>query len=197
MYKIYENSLPIELEDYVYDELTSHSFPWYKSENGYKTVTTNYNSNIIWSNISEGTQLCHQFIHLDKTKDNSFSKKMIISMLQCAINHIAPDWKITEVNVLRSKANIQLNNYNSQKRKLHNPPHIDSLNNHLVLLYYVNDSDGDTIIFDLDDKTKKLASISPKKGRLVVFNGEHYHASSPPTKFDSRIVINTNIELLY
>lgn len=197
MYKVYENPLPIELVNSIHEELTSDHFPWYKSETGYKTVGVENDDKKTWNKMREGTQLCHQFVHLDKTKDNSFSKKMIVSMLQYAINYIADDWQLTEVNVLRSKANIQLNNYNSQKRKLHNHPHIDSLNKHLVLLYYVNDSDGDTIIFDLNDKTKKLASISPKKGRLVVFNGEHYHSSSPPTKFDSRIVINTNIELLY
>lgn len=196
MYKIYENFLPEEFENYLHDQLTSDHFPWYKSNPGYKTVITDNQESEKWKNSCQGTQLCHQFIHLDKNKDNSFFKDVIIEFLQNAVNYIALDWNIREVNVLRSKSNIQLNNYNSSKVKLHNPPHVDYEFEHLVLLYYVNDSDGDTILFSDKNKYKKLDCISPKKGRLLVFNGNHYHASSPPKTYDCRIVINTDIEIM-
>lgn len=85
-------------------------------------------------------------------------------------------------------------------------PHVDNPNLHYVCLYYVNDSDGDTIIFnkksdgineyalkDELDSTKMsiLTSVSPKKGRCVLFDGRHYHASTQPTK-NVRTVINFN-----
>ena len=67
---------------------------------------------------------------------------------------------------------------------------------HLVLLYYVNDSDGDTILYDktMDDIPYEeqypdehydlniTHRVTPKKGRVLVFDGRHYHASSSPTK---------------
>jgi hypothetical protein len=67
---------------------------------------------------------------------------------------------------------------------------------HLVMLYYVNDSDGDTVIFDktLDDIPNGIHypdeyctlnithRISPKRGRVLFFDGKFYHASSSPTK---------------
>jgi len=67
---------------------------------------------------------------------------------------------------------------------------------HLVLLYYVNDSDGDTIIYDktIDDIPYSVQypdeycdmnithSVTPKKGRVLVFDGRYYHAPSSPTK---------------
>ena len=70
------------------------------------------------------------------------------------------------------------------------PPHTDLDFPHWVCLYYVNDSDGDTIFFKDDQKTK-IKSVSPKKGRIVFFDGSIYHSSSVPTKHH-RIVVNIN-----
>jgi hypothetical protein len=75
------------------------------------------------------------------------------------------------------------------KEYLHDNLHIDSDTPHIVCLYYVNDTDGDTFIYDID---KKLRRISPKKNRAVVFDGSLYHASSLPTK-NKRIIININV----
>jgi hypothetical protein len=67
---------------------------------------------------------------------------------------------------------------------------------HLVMLYYVNDCDGDTILYDktLDDipfdvdypddycELNIQHRISPKRGRILFFDGRVYHAPSAPTK---------------
>jgi hypothetical protein len=75
--------------------------------------------------------------------------------------------------------------------------HINRQVPHLVMLYYVNDSDGDTILYDKvlgdippkfnlypDDyfKFNIVHRINPKRGRLLFFDGRVYHASSSPTK---------------
>jgi len=84
--------------------------------------------------------------------------------------------------------------------------HIDLSIEHLVVLYYVNDTDGDTFIFDKISDYKNVTSetvenqnelkiikrITPKKGRALVFDGNRYHSSSGPTK-DVRCVINFDI----
>jgi hypothetical protein len=74
--------------------------------------------------------------------------------------------------------------------------HINQETPHLVLLYYVNDSDGDTIIYDktIEDtdydfdmypderhEFKIVKKITPKRGRILLFDGRTYHASSSPT----------------
>lgn len=88
-------------------------------------------------------------------------------------------------------------------RKEYDNIHVDVGYEHLVCLYYVNDSDGDTFLFDRTtkdgpmpkDKTPEIIKrVSPKKGRVVLFNGNRYHSSSGPTK-DVRVIINFNVKI--
>ena len=60
---------------------------------------------------------------------------------------------------------------------------------HWVCLYYITDSDGDTIFFN--DNEEEIKRVSPKKGRIVFFDGTLKHCASIPSK-SSRIVLNTN-----
>lgn len=108
--------------------------------------------------------------------------------------------------------------------------HVDTADEHLVCLYYVNDSDGDTVIYDktLDDfitdpaiiekiesvdysqpgvptifqiidenvdkgDWKIIKRVTPKKGRMLFFNGHRYHSSSRPST-GYRIVINNCVK---
>ena len=85
-------------------------------------------------------------------------------------------------------------------------PHVDRYHHHMVCIYYVNDSDGDTVIFnkqfenyvfntplkELDPNNLPiLQTITPKKGRCVIFNGKFFHASTQPTT-GVRCIINFN-----
>jgi len=71
--------------------------------------------------------------------------------------------------------------------KLDWPPHQDLDSPHWVCLYYVNDSEGDTVFFD--DSKKEIKRVSPKKGRIAFFDGTIYHAGTP-SETNSRAVIN-------
>jgi len=74
--------------------------------------------------------------------------------------------------------------------------HVDHTFDHLVCLYYVNDTDGDTVLFKSfhGDKVRlstieEYQRVSPKKGRCILFNGTRFHSSTPPTK-DIRCIAN-------
>jgi hypothetical protein len=83
-------------------------------------------------------------------------------------------------------------------------PHTDGKRNfpYLVGIYYVNDSDGDTVLFKqtINDTTPEEVAagkleidqtIPYKKGRIAIFAGDIYHASGKP-KSDIRCIINYN-----
>lgn len=72
----------------------------------------------------------------------------------------------------------------------YNMPHIDAECPHTTALYYVNDSDGDTFFFNNDGEV--CNRVTPKKGRVVIFDGLTHHASSCPIESSHRLVINFN-----
>lgn len=89
----------------------------------------------------------------------------------------------------------------------HHNPHVDYGDPHRTAVYYVNDADGDTVIFDqtFDDVSVEDSgrhanenrftirrAISPRKGTMICFDGRHYHASSYPTKASKRIAVTFN-----
>jgi hypothetical protein len=87
--------------------------------------------------------------------------------------------------------------------------HVDMDVSHIVIVYYINDTDGNTILLnnkkgnsaeshqtnfnsiDLDD-FEIVNTISPKKGRAVVFDGNIYHYGEYPTITD-RFIINFDL----
>ncbi len=78
-------------------------------------------------------------------------------------------------------------------------PHIDSTNPHYVFIYYVNDSDGDTIIYNEKFNGKEIESLSvmkrikPKRGAAILVDGRHFHSISIPPHGNLRKVINANL----
>tara|TARA_Y100000015_G_scaffold19801_1_gene19196 strand:- start:409 stop:930 length:522 start_codon:yes stop_codon:yes gene_type:complete len=72
----------------------------------------------------------------------------------------------------------------------YNNKHVDFDFPHTTALYYVNDSDGDTLFFN--DNLEIVNRVKPEKGKLIIFDGSILHASSCPTSHTNRIVINFN-----
>ena len=76
----------------------------------------------------------------------------------------------------------------------YNLPHTDDPDSETEsIIYYVNDSDGDTVIFNEKPPAKDLSikhKVSPKQGRLLFFDSSYYHSSTPPRNTDIRLVLN-------
>jgi hypothetical protein len=58
-------------------------------------------------------------------------------------------------------------------------------------VYYLNESDGDTLIYD-DDGVTVIGSISPKADRLLVFPSAVLHSRQLPLNHTVRAVVNLN-----
>jgi hypothetical protein len=78
--------------------------------------------------------------------------------------------------------------------------HSDQSIEHKTALLYMNDSDGPTIIYKEKyvhgvkdpELFNILSKVEPKRNRLLVFDGLHYHAGTTPTKV-ARILIGCPI----
>lgn len=81
--------------------------------------------------------------------------------------------------------------------------HIDIRDEHFAMLYYVCDADGDTVIFEnmfspqqpaapQPHQLKEKIRVTPKQGRLVIFDGYYWHTATQPTQ-NVRCVINTDV----
>lgn len=85
-------------------------------------------------------------------------------------------------------------------------PHVDSyVKNSWNVVYYIDNSNGDTIIYNertqdpqqyvelaKQDKFTEMTRVSPKKGRAVAFKGDLFHSSTTPVG-TWRPVVNINL----
>ena len=115
---------------------------------------------------------------------------LIVSLLESACNKIDKQ----SVNVIQGRSFLQLPiNYKGERE---DSPHIDTSDDHFVMLYYVCDSDGDTIIFKEKEKSEKYTiqkRVTPKQGRVVLFDGAFYHTAEQPMD-NVRCVINYDLK---
>jgi len=181
---IFDDILTLAEQHTIDVKFHSNKVDWY-----YNSSTVNYNSSgdlLCNKNIKEHVQLTHVLLSSDETQ--SKMANVGLDILQKFLNRQPVDFS----KVSRIKANL-MTQFPSYGANFHTTPHIDSNENHWVLLYYVNDSDGCTIIFENSDLTVTLDKIQPKKGRFVLFPGHLYHAGQFPEHSSTRIVLNYNL----
>ena len=100
--------------------------------------------------------------------------------------------------ILRARADM----VTWSKEEFIHPAHIDFPFPNMASVFYVNETDGDTIFYnvkpedvpkDIDYKDlKEYDRVSPKANRLVIFDGDFLHTGCSPTKHKNRILINSN-----
>ena len=107
--------------------------------------------------------------------------------------------QVPKANIVQGRSFLQFPlNLNSSDD---DTPHIDldEGHKHIVVLYYVCDSDGDTIIYNerkdqgLEGKSYTIKEkVTPKQGRVVIFDGGLYHTAEQPIN-NVRCVVNYNL----
>lgn len=143
-------------------------------------------------NCREYLQFGKNFITYEPVsgETTAIDNKEQLTKVMWVVDEFGKKFNLDEIKVFRVKANL-LTQYQGNKKEYYNTPHIDGYFPHYSLIYYVNDSDGDTILFK-DRKVSKR--ITPKKNRLLAFNGFKLHASSHPINSIARVVLNYNIQ---
>lgn len=173
-FEIIDDLFSREEENLIEDLIFTDQFPWYFSN---KTVYNNFtDDDYNW------------FYHL-LTEDNQHTSQYTIDVLNIFIKkyntlcknlpkHLVPDFN----QIYRMRFNLALNANEDRKT----PIHVDQPFNHLTMIYYINNSDGVTVL-------DGISNISPKKGRILIFDGRLEHCAFFPKISPKRSVINFNL----
>jgi hypothetical protein len=168
MIKVLQNVIPKAAQDEIEAILLSWNFPWFHYAN------TNYAKTETQDN--DVPQFTHGFIRDDAA--NSPYENIPRTILKTM--------GLPPTSILRAKANLLMR----EPSPIRHPPHTDDNTPHIVFIYYVNDSDGDTHFYKAG---KVVKTVSPKKGSAVMFDGRTWHSSSSPVQNRFRLVINYNL----
>jgi hypothetical protein len=178
----------------ILSQLTlSSDFAWFWNE---ATIYEYELGAVIDSKTKDSPQFTHTIFMNEKPQSEYYH------FFSEMISHLEPH--IGKVKrLIRIKANLITKDENYPDGFYHGP-HVDYYGKNIVtFLYYVNDSDGDTIIFDgeLDgnphniEKLTEIHRETPSFGTGIVFNSKQIHTSSPPKITNRRVVINYILEM--
>ena len=133
------------------------------------------------SNTIDYPQIVHQIFSGNKINDKN---------LFCFIYELLHKNNISNNFIYRIKINTTFP-YPNNNIKKYGPIHTDLVDTDIKgtsIIYYVNNSDGDTLFFDEKLKIKKR--ISPRQGRAVIFDSDIRHTACCPINSIYRQVIN-------
>jgi hypothetical protein len=190
-----ENIIPVDYQNHLLSLMTSFNFPWA------------FNPNMVSGDdcFLDNKDNHSGFNHFFYEKNEKTSQ--FFDLVYPLVLSITSQTKLEFNRLIRMRANLTLPNTASNLEW--HMPHIDSYFPHYNAIYYVNDSDGDTVIFnevneDYDSGQQDINAIkqneftikhrvTPKKGKILVFPGKYYHSSSFARNSKFRCVINMNL----
>ena len=180
MIKIIDNALNDSLLISIQERIEPEQMPWYFLEN------SAYSEN---KELIKHSPLNFSFGHIVLDIEENTDAPVVLSPLYdmtIIMSLILKDLFELEktYNIIRLRWGMT-----TTLNKIHkHDPHIDMLLPHKVILFYLNDSDGDTYFYDNEHKI--IDSVTPKENRAVLFDGSILHSSSKPIKFARRIVLS-------
>ena len=189
---VIDDFISLDYQEKIKQELLGleNDFPWYYTEDvttagdfdsQYRPALNHYYVNFDDDDISEVESVYHH---------------LFVPMLSKACKYL----KIPETEVIQGRSFLQFPLKNIDTSVV-DTPHIDldEGEEHIVVLYYVIDSDGDTIIYNERTESPSYTEkqrVSPKQGRVVIFEGGQYHTAAQPTK-GTRCIVNYNLDYYY
>jgi hypothetical protein len=204
---VIDDFLAIDQQESIKNILHGRLFPWYYNDTHVEEYEDKNNPQAYSDAKCEGVegysnsgQFTHVFVHDERIDSNAADD--VFLPLATGLSQVFPE---QNKNIIRAKTNLVLKQPSDVFD--YGVPHVDTaMRKHFsdvwVGLYYVNDSDGDTLIFKekgswfSGDQLTLKQSVEPKQGRLVVFNNDHVHASGLPKSHDTRVVINFHFEVV-
>jgi len=191
MIKVLDNILPAHDFKQLHDEIMQFDFPWNhgRKANRDRVITNPFLYGFVRVVMNDGITIFDphstitQYVRLALGYAGENVKSIL--RIRCILNTVADK------------------NYEFGS-------HIDLTQPHRTALLYLNDSDGDTIIYnerytpsvvplnekvEIDDSVPDLTvkeTVTPKANRMTIFDGHLYHSGETPTTVARRVAININ-----
>ena len=186
---VIDDFISLEYQEKIKQDLLgiNNNFPWFHTED----VT---DAGELTS--QHRPALAHQYVNLnddDVSEIESIFHHLFTPLLSKACQHL----KMPQTEVIQGRSFLQFPLKNIDTSVV-DTPHIDldEGEEHIVVLYYVIDSDGDTVIYNERTKSNTYTEkqrVTPKQGRVVIFEGGQYHTAEQPTK-GTRCIVNYNLD---
>jgi len=93
----------------------------------------------------------------------------------------------TNQRIVRVRADMTLYNPLNHRHELHT----DFPEEHMTAIFYVNNSDGNTLLYNREG-TELIQEVEPVENRLLIFDGLMQHTGHSPSKHKSRLLVNMN-----
>ena len=189
---VFDDILDLEYQERIKNILigeetfNGYYFPWYFTQD-----VTKHND----VDSQKRSAFFHGYVDNKNDNDNNVGtvNSIFHHLFVPLIENVCRKIDKQNVNVIKGRSFLQLPiNYKGERI---DTPHVDIVGDHFVILYYVCDSDGDTIIYNEKVKSDNYTiqkRISPKQGRVVLFDGSYYHTAEQPTD-NIRCVVNYDL----
>ena len=184
--KEYQEKIKLELLGGVDSKNEHHfsDFPWFYIED----VTASGDND-----SQHRPAMAHQYVEFDE-QSPGITVSEYHDLFTPLLKKIGLTIGIRNISVLQGRSFLQ---FPVKEKGEPDLPHIDIMDKiHIVGLYYVVDSDGDTIIYNERKESESYTikqRVTPKQGRIVIFDGGLYHTAEQPLN-NTRCIVNYNIE---
>lgn len=187
--KIIENAITPILFNKMQKAVMGQHVPWY------------YSASTAFDEQDTKNTMDYSWYHIVMSEGNSESilAPLIESSLISALENANQD--ISEI------IRIRIGLITATQETIIHDPHVDWDEAHKTGILYLNNSDGDTYIYNemydvnssmnskeyiANTKLSVYDTSTPQQNKLVLINGLQYHASSTPVKTGRRVAINFN-----
>jgi len=193
--KIFENFLPQDDFLLLQEQVLSRYFPWFYCE----YVSLAVKDNDIKDPAAVETDGYHHVFYDKEWNVESY----VNEHLHLLYYIIEKKLNLQMKKLIRSRGSVKSPRIGFTKHN-YNLPHVDYFFPHETIIYYLNNSDGNTRIFDqkflnignngigYNEGFTVFQEVEPKANRLLWFNGLQYHTASNPLNCNRRIVLNLN-----
>lgn len=189
MIKVFDDFIPYYHQECILKQ--SHHIDWKLSEN---VSGVQHDSDLGGLYLSENQNGYYENVFsLESSSRDDIMLGLCLPMIALAKSYIKQDVVLERIRMGKFDK--------SDSGGIHRP-HTDYFTDHYTLLYYVNNSDGNTFLFKqkaepanpvYPSKFAVMDSVEPRMGRAILFDGLTYHSSSSPSINENRVAININL----